>query len=237
MSLYVNGIEEYFDIPFLKDKKLDDTNIHLNTIGAFHFITLSEIDVNFYKNKDNFRDFLHGYIDDFRIYNRLFSFEDIKNNLTGSILSLKSDGISTFGNKGVFLKAYEKKVGIHTKNPESNLHIVGNTLITDGYLEVDESRLLTINNSNISSSNIYVKHLEVDSNIVINQRIDGVSHINEGIISNLDILEVLKSTSNVVEDERVLGDIVVDGVGYIEEGRISNLDILEILKSTSNVEL
>ena len=55
------------------------------------------------------------------------------------------------------------------------------------------------------------------------------------MISNLDVLDVLKSASNVVQDERIIGDLRVDGVGYMEEGRISNLDVLEVLKSASNV--
>ena len=51
----------------------------------------------------------------------------------------------------------------------------------------------------------------------------------------MEVLEVFESVSNIVQDERVLGDLRVDGVGYMENGRISNLEVLELFESASNV--
>lgn len=202
LKLFVNGVHELFDNDTVSELNNNDTRF--NIIGASHEPEISN-DISFYNLTDNFTEHFHGYIDDFRIYYRAFTFDDIKNNIIGSILNIKSDGISSFGNKGIHFQTFQNKIGIHTKNPQSNLHVVGNTLITDGNLKTEFSELTNIDNTNLDSIYIQSQNITSTSNISSNLTVLNNAHIINNLYVDGTVISDIESTnilcsSNIVED-------------------------------------
>ena len=162
LRIYINGVEEsdrdgrfpYFD------HTINDNFI--STLGA-------SIDTN-----GNPTNLFSGYIDDFRVYNQTMTQLEISEFLIGNVLLLTPNIIRNFGNPGIFLKPFEDKIGIGTKNPTEKLHVVGNTLI-EGNLIIDSGYELVAN------------AITIDSNISCNSTILGDLIVEEkGIISNID---------------------------------------------------
>ena len=94
--------------------------------GANAFNELTSLNYNeIWKYNNNLR----GNIDDFRYYgNKIITEEEITS-LIGKVLYVTTTGISAFGNTGIHLEPFQQKIGIGTNEPESNLHIFGDTYI------------------------------------------------------------------------------------------------------------
>ena len=162
LRIYINGVEEsdrdgrfpYFD------HTINDNFI--STLGA-------SIDRN-----GNPTNLFSGYIDDFRVYNQTMTQLEISEFLIGNVLLLTPNIIRNFGNPGIFLKPFEDKIGIGTKNPTEKLHVIGNTLI-EGNLIIQ------------SGYEFIANAITIDSNISCNSTILGDLTVEEkGIISNID---------------------------------------------------
>ena len=65
--------------------------------------------------------------------------------------------------------------------------------------------------------------------------VDNVAYINSNVASNINVVEVLTSTCNIVQDQHVISNLIVDGISYINSNVVSNINVIEVLTSTSNI--
>lgn len=178
IKFYLNGLELIYNIYNFTDS-ID--NININTIS--YFKTDGSSWTNYIGCDSDISNYFKGYIDDFRIYNKELSVDDIKNELTGEVLKITTKGISTFGNVGLYLKPYEQKIGLGTLNPEKNVHISGDVLINNGNLYTDIGYIDNIKSSNINTNELHTDILYVNSNIIENElKIEGNININDKIL-------------------------------------------------------
>tara|TARA_Y100000389_G_scaffold83399_1_gene79967 strand:+ start:16262 stop:19498 length:3237 start_codon:yes stop_codon:yes gene_type:complete len=222
-EFYLNGIQLVYNI---EDQSSNPYTINdilyfkSNGNNWYHFIGVDKGLVNYFK----------GYIDDFRIYDKNLTQDDIKNELTGEVLKLTTKGISTFGNRGIYLKPYEQKIGLGTVNPEKNIHLSGDVLIDNGNLYTNTGYI-----DNLESSNINVNKLNVDiinENILISENEIDVG--NSGIIktSNLVVTGNFNPNEIILDNLVSKQSLICDGISEFN-GLITVNDVMNI---NSNIE-
>ena len=228
LNIYINGIR--YDI-FNKNPinvLKTSTGQWMFLFGANAFNELTSLNYNeIWKYNNNLR----GNIDDFRYYgNKIISEENITS-LIGKVLYVTTTGISAFGNTGIHLEPFQQKIGIGTNEPESNLHIFGDTYI-EGNLKISE--ILTDVNINTSShSNIYTSNITVSTNthlkgtVTISDEIQNLSinsnYTNYGIMSNITVSTNTHLKGNVTISNKMQNLSIINN--YTDYGIMSNITV------------
>lgn len=167
---------------------------------------------------------MNGYIDDFRLYNKIIPISEINKYILGKALILDTGNLSAIGNYGIDILNHTNKVNIGSDINSVNLSIYGDLNIKDlkissnsEYIEICN---LSINHKLLVESNIikdckiikkiygdgfsleetnsYFKNLTVENNSTIENL-----NVNYGTISNLTITDGMNLQGVTFDDLNV----------------------------------
>tara|TARA_B110000027_G_C16121673_1_gene303418 strand:- start:1215 stop:6443 length:5229 start_codon:yes stop_codon:yes gene_type:complete len=229
--IYINGIH-VIDKRFDKNRTIFDStkNANSNYLGSFN---------------DTYTDVLHGYIDDFKMYNCIIPISYINTNIIGNALVIKPGQLSAIGNYGINIKNFTNEVTVGNETNEVNLSIYG--LLAINYHTIKLSNIdIDIDNNTIATSNLLISdtlhtNCNIASNIQIINSIYGPGftldsndkYINTIKITNITNNSNITSSNITVDTITVNSNLVLDN-SIITKFNVTNINIDKIVKSSNN---